>query len=355
MVLIARVSGLCNVRRNTGAGIKASATGKSADKASVDGNLEDAAEVEKPFLVAGVADAAAYEDRDEESFGEAARGGVGGKVGSGEGIAVHFADSGKSGEVDLFADKLRERENFVEVAGAADEILVADQFVEAVGAEASDAAEKIDGRTRGRVAKGGSSLGGEKERAARRDWLKVLDEKLERRIGVSGDGRGVEPLVAGFEINAARGDHGFVGVVEDVARVEGADAAVGGGEVGSAEAQGVVQIADAIADADFVEAAGGIAYVDAGEDVIQAIDRAGVGIFVDLEIGLGGGDVGSEKPEAEGPEGAVEFGGDAVGGAEFQVGAPFGTIAPDVHRGEAGGHGEMVVLRGAANYFDVKQ
>src|SRR5260221_28271 len=231
MVLIARVSGLCNVRRNTGAGIKASATGKSADKASVDGNLEDAAELEKPFLVAGVADAAAYEDRAEESFGEDAAGGVAGKLGSGEGIAVHFADFGKSGEVDLFADKLRERENFVEVAGAADEILVADQFVEAVGAEASEAAE----------------------------------------------------------------------------------------------------------------------------DVIQAIDRAGVGIFVDLEIGLGGVDVGSEKPAAEWPEGAVEFGGDAVGGAEFQVGAPFGTIAPDVHRGEAGAHGEVDVLRGAANYFDVKQ
>src|SRR5258708_3628967 len=204
MVLIARVSGSCNVRRNPGAGIKASATGKSADKVSVDGNLEDAAELEEPFLVAGVADAAADEDRAEESLGENAAGGVAGKLGSGEGIAVHFADFGKSGEIDLFADKLRERENFAEVAGAADEILVADQFVEAVGAEASDTTEKIDGRTRGGVADGGSALGGEKKRAARRDWVEVLDEKIERRIGVRGDGRRVGPLVACFEIDAAR-------------------------------------------------------------------------------------------------------------------------------------------------------
>src|SRR5882757_4239738 len=108
--------------------------------------LKDAAELEEPFLVAGVAYAAADEDGAEEGLGEDAAGEVAGKFGSVEGVAVHFADFGKAGEIDLFADERREGSDFVEVAGSANEILVADEFVEAVGAEASDAAKKIDGR-----------------------------------------------------------------------------------------------------------------------------------------------------------------------------------------------------------------
>src|ERR1700730_6849024 len=92
--------------------------------------LEYAAQLEEPFLVAGVADAAAKQDGSEESFREHAAGEITGKSWSGEGVAVHFADFGKTGEIDLLAD----------------EILIADQFVQAVGAETSDAAEKIDGR-----------------------------------------------------------------------------------------------------------------------------------------------------------------------------------------------------------------
>jgi len=61
---------------------------------------------------------------------------------------------------------------------------------------------------------------------------------------------------------------------------------------------------------------------------------------------------GAKKPFTERLERAIEFGGNAVGGAEFQVGAPFGAVAPDVHRGEAGAHGEVDVLRLAAVDFD---
>src|SRR5258708_39331830 len=107
--------------------------------------LEDAAELEEPFLVAGVAYAAADQDGAEEGLGEDAAGEVAGKFRGVEGIAVHFADFGKAGEIDLFADERGEGSDFVEVGGSANEILVADEFVEAVGAEASDAAEKIDG------------------------------------------------------------------------------------------------------------------------------------------------------------------------------------------------------------------
>src|SRR5580700_2806016 len=228
------------------------------------GRLKDAAQLEEPFLVAGIAYTAADENGAEEGFGEDATGEVAGKFGGGERVAVHFADFGEAGEVDLFADERGQGEDFVQVAGAADEILIADEFVEAVGAEASDAAEKIDGRAGGGVAEGGSAFGGEEERAVRVDGLEILDEEFERRVSVSGNRSGVEPLVTCFEKDAAGGDDGFVGVIEDIAGVEGADAAVGGGEVGGAEAEGVVLVADAVADADFVEAAEGIAEVDAG-------------------------------------------------------------------------------------------
>src|SRR5882762_6416355 len=159
--------------------------------------LKDAAELEEPFLVAGVAYAAADQDGAEEGFGEDAAGEVAGKFRGVEGVAVHFADFGEAGEIDLFTDERREGSDFVEVAGSANEILVADEFVEAVGAEASDAAEKIDGRAEGGVAEGGGAFGAEKEGATRGDGLEVLDEEFERWVSVGGDRSGVEPLVTG--------------------------------------------------------------------------------------------------------------------------------------------------------------
>jgi len=62
--------------------------------------------LKEPFLVTGVADAAANEDGAEKGFGEDAASEVAGKFGGGEGVAVHFADFGEAGEVDLFADEL---------------------------------------------------------------------------------------------------------------------------------------------------------------------------------------------------------------------------------------------------------
>ncbi len=67
---------------------------------------------------------------------------------------------------------------------------------------------------------------------------------------------------------------------------------------------------------------------------------------------MSGVDIGCEEPFPERPKGTVEFGGDAVSCAELQVGAPFGAVAPDVHRGDASAHGEVDVLRFAAVDFD---
>ena len=93
------------------------------------GRLEDAAELEEPFLVAAVADASANQDGTEKSLGQDATGRVTGKFRRREGVAVHFADFGETSDIDLLADELREGKDFVQVPGAANEKLVADEFV----------------------------------------------------------------------------------------------------------------------------------------------------------------------------------------------------------------------------------
>ena len=77
------------------------------------------------FLVAGVADAATNEDGTERGFGDESTDDIGGKLGDGKRIAVHFAEFTRAGEIDLFADKGRKGEDFVEIAAAGKEVLVA--------------------------------------------------------------------------------------------------------------------------------------------------------------------------------------------------------------------------------------
>jgi hypothetical protein len=123
--------------------------------------------------VAGVADAAAKQDGSEESFREYAAGEVTGKFWSAERVAVHFADFGKACEVDLFADERRQGEDLVQVTGPADKVLIANQFVQTVGAQASHAAEKIDGCAGGggiRVRKQVGSIGRGVRVTGRRGW-----------------------------------------------------------------------------------------------------------------------------------------------------------------------------------------
>src|ERR1700721_1801373 len=128
---------------------------------------------------------------------------------------------------------------------------------------------------------------------------------------MGGDGSRIEPLVTCSEKDAAGGDDGFVGVIEEIAGVERADAAAGGGEVRDAQGQGIVLVADAVADPDFVEAGEGIAEINAGEDVVEAIDRPRIGIFINLEIGLGGVDEGGKKPFSQGLKGPIDLAGDS--------------------------------------------
>jgi hypothetical protein len=89
------------------------------------GHLENATELEKPFLVPGIADAPANEDRPQRGFGDESSDNIGGKFGNGKGIAIHFAELARAGEIDLFPDKRRQRKDFVEIPAARKEILVA--------------------------------------------------------------------------------------------------------------------------------------------------------------------------------------------------------------------------------------
>src|SRR5208337_3184072 len=86
--------------------------------------LEDAAELEEPFVVAGIANDA------------------GGEPGHGVGIAINLAKFTRAREIDLSADERREREDLVEIAATREEILVAKQLVQAIGAQLVGSAEK---------------------------------------------------------------------------------------------------------------------------------------------------------------------------------------------------------------------
>src|SRR5260370_25973614 len=68
--------------------------------------LEHAAELEEPFAVTGVADAAADEEGAERGFGQEACGNVIGEVAAGS-PAIHFSDVVGSAAINLLAQKGR--------------------------------------------------------------------------------------------------------------------------------------------------------------------------------------------------------------------------------------------------------
>ena len=98
--------------------------------------------------MAGVAHAAADEERTHGGFRQKSRSHVIGQVGVG-GHAIHLANFIGSHGVDFFASERRKREQVVHKARAEQIVLVALKFVIAVGAEAQRSSqEKLrDSRT----------------------------------------------------------------------------------------------------------------------------------------------------------------------------------------------------------------
>jgi len=104
--------------------------------------LEDAAELEEPFVVTGIANAAANEYRAEGCFPDESPDDVGGEPRHRVGIAIDFAKFAPAREIDLLADKRRKGEDLVEIAAPREEILVAEQLIQAIGAQLVGTAEK---------------------------------------------------------------------------------------------------------------------------------------------------------------------------------------------------------------------
>src|SRR5208283_2525753 len=148
----------------------------------------------------------------------------------------------------------------------------------------------------------------------------------------------------GLHVIALGGNNGIIRVVQDKTRTKRGDGSAGRSEFGGAEAQEVVEIADAVADAKFAETVKAVTKVHSRRHLTLAVIGKGIVFVVDQERSLRGAQVGSEEPAAEGEEGPVKLRGDAVGAAELQIGAPFGALPSDVHEGKARAEGEGDVI-----------
>src|SRR5215469_16527536 len=99
------------------------------------GVLEHSSELEEPFAVARVTQAAADKERAYGGFRQESQGHIVGKVAASS-YPVHFANLVGTNGVHLLANKGRQREQVVDKAGSEQIILIALKFVITVGAQA---------------------------------------------------------------------------------------------------------------------------------------------------------------------------------------------------------------------------
>src|SRR5208283_2062672 len=262
--------------------------------------LEDAAELEEPFVVTGIANAAANEDRAEGGFPDESPDDVGGEPRHRVGIAIDFAKFAPAREIDLLADECRKREDLMEIAAPREEILVAEQLVQAIGAQLVGPAEK-KGRRRAHVAKtkGRAAACSEKEGTLGGYRLESIQGNLQRGEIFRGAGIVIIKMEEGLDVIALGGDDSFVGVIEDVAHFQSGHAPAGGSEFRRAEAQEVVVVADAIADADFPEAIKAVAQIYSRSDLVPAVVGQRIVLPIDQESILADVKVWGEEPAAE--------------------------------------------------------
>ena len=79
--------------------------------------LEHAAELEKPFAMAGVADAAADKEGTYGGFRQKAYGDIVGELGA-SGNTIHFSDFVGADGVDFFPEKWRKSQHVMQESGA---------------------------------------------------------------------------------------------------------------------------------------------------------------------------------------------------------------------------------------------
>src|SRR4029077_10420777 len=88
---------------------------------------KNATQLEEPFVMAGVADAAANQDRTKPGLGEKSQNTVT-REARGGGIVIHFANFAGGVDVHLFSHEGGQGEDLVKIADAPEEILVAEEF-----------------------------------------------------------------------------------------------------------------------------------------------------------------------------------------------------------------------------------
>src|SRR5579863_6678208 len=185
---------------------------------------EHATELEIEFAVAGVAVAAADDQRAEGGFGEDADVDVVGET-AGLGETVHFGEFVGADGVNFFAEERRQCEEVVQIADPEKVILIAVEFVGAVGAEAKRAAQKkLRDWANFAGAESGATLGGDEEGSGRGDWLEILQLRVHGGKTLRRAGAGVVPAERGFSGVAATGNDRVVAVVEQKMHFGVADA-----------------------------------------------------------------------------------------------------------------------------------
>src|SRR4029077_13990160 len=100
------------------------------------------AQLEEPFVVAGVTGAATNEYRPQSSHRNYAEGTVAREFRRREWIAIHFSDFTEAHKIDILSDEWRKRENLPLVTNAAQKVLISHQFVQSIGSQPAYTSEK---------------------------------------------------------------------------------------------------------------------------------------------------------------------------------------------------------------------
>ncbi len=235
--------------------------------------------------MAGVADAAANQDRTKPGLGEKSQSTVT-REARGGGIAIHFANFAGGVDVHLFSHEGGQGEDLVKIADAAEEILVAEEFVEAVGAEVTGPAkEKL--RCAGAVGtERRAATGNQKDRVFEEDRTEECGVKIQRRELLCRSRARVVPEEFRLQVVSVRRDYRLVGVVTNVTHLRAANAPAIRREFRLAQAQGCLLEADSIADIELIEAVKGVADIDAAQNAIDAIVGARIVFVINVECGL---------------------------------------------------------------------
>ena len=120
-----------------------------------------------------------------------------------------------------------------------------------------------------------------KDRALGGDRLEAVESDLQGGEILRGARIVIIEMEKGLDVVALGGNDGIIGVVDDKAGAERADSTAGGREFGSAEAEVVIEIADAITHADFAEAVKAVAEIHSGIHQTLAIIGEGIMFVVD--------------------------------------------------------------------------